>query len=206
MATHNGKQILPLLELVQKSGAVGTQAQLQILDNNTSKRIVFDRSGTPQQTTVYQYKGLNRDQFRAVQRFYTMHRGRQVSFYVPTLFQDVQIAENAALGAGTMVVDDTLFADVYLTNKNREHYKELCILAGGNVYPVRVASSIPDRVAGTELLTLEAPLPVAVSPSSFVCFLQLVRCADDTMTIEFVTPYQANIELPVVRLVNESVT
>lgn len=205
MATHKGKEILPLLNLVQKNAAVGTKATLQLLDNKTSRKIVFDKSGTPQQTATYRYAGLGRDQFRTVQSFYTSHRGRQVSFYVPTLFQDVQIVENAAQGTNTIVVEDTLFADVYLSNKNNAHYRELCILQDGAVFPIVVSSSVPDRAAGNETLVIAGTLPVAVTPASFVCFLQLVRFAEDTMTIEFVTPYHANIDVPVVRLVGESV-
>lgn len=188
--TYKAKPILPLLKLVQKSDGVDFARVRQILDNKTSKRLIYDKSGVATSTKQYTLKGLNREQCQEFVEFFKSVNGRQVSFWVPSLFQDAKPTTVFGAGLTSIEVEDTLFSSVWCAPTASDPRNTLAsVRHDGFVQPFTILSSVPDNVRNVETLNLEAPLTSTITPGSFICIMSLHRFAEDSLTVKALTQH-----------------
>lgn len=194
MATFQGKQILPLLNLVQKEDGIDFKRVRDILDNKTSRRIIYDKSGVAVATKQYVLKGLTREQYQAFLSFFKSMKGRQTSFYVPSLFQDCHATGIFSAGVNTIEIEGTLYADVYLPASAADRRDSIAVVRyNGQVQALKIAGSIPNYINETEILTFTAPLAASITPNSYICQLSLHRFAEDSLTITALTQHLFDI-------------
>lgn len=194
MATFQGKQILPLLNLVQKEDGIDFGRIRDILDNKTGKRIIYDKSGVAVATKQYSLKGLTRAQCQTFLSFFKSMKGRQTSFYVPSLFQDCHATGTFSAGVNTIEIEGTLYADVYLPSSASDRRDSLAVVQyDGNVQALSISGSVPNYINDTEILTFTAPLAAPITPNSYICQLSVHRFAEDSLTITALTQHLFDI-------------
>ena len=202
MATFEGKQILPLIRLVQKDDGVDFDRVRDILDNKTGKRIIYDKSNVAQATKQYSFKCLTREQCLEFIEFFKIAKGRQMSFFVPSFFQDIRATGVFAAGVNKVEIEGTLYADCYLSNSLKDKRPYIAVLSNGTLNCLKVISSVADYNAGTETLTLSSALTSTITKSSYMCQLDVCRFAEDTLVINALNQHMFDISFNLVTCLN----
>jgi hypothetical protein len=124
-------------------------------------------------------------------------RGRYAPFWMPTWRRDFQLAVSAGSSATELIVYDTGYTGSGFTTEARRHLA--VIVAGGGartIYPRRITASV-DNADGTETLTLESTVGVALDRHCVLSHLVLARLDDDTHTVHWHHP---NLAIATVRI------
>lgn len=128
-------------------------------------------------------------------------RGQYAPFWMPTWRRDFQLAADADASATTLVVYDTGYTESGFTTEARRHLAVIVPANGARtVYPRRIEDA-EDNGDGTETLTLESAIGVALTAQhAVISFLVLARLTDDEHTIHWHHPTLAVTETRVAEL------
>jgi hypothetical protein len=127
-------------------------------------------------------------------------RGRYAPFWMPTWRRDFQLAADAGASDTELIVYTTGYPDAGFTTEARRHLA--VIVAGGGartVYPRRIEDAV-DNLDGTETLTIDSAVGVALDHHVVLSHLILSRLADDTTTVHWYHPIAGITEVRVVEL------
>ena len=103
----------------------------------------------------------------------------------PTWRRDFTLTATAASDATDLIVEDTGYVETQFPDESRRHLA--VIISGGGartVYARRITDAV-DNADGTETLTLESALGVAVDQYAVLSFLVLARLDADDIPIEW---------------------
>jgi hypothetical protein len=110
-------------------------------------------------------------------------RGRYAEFWMPAWRWDLPVAAAAGSGDDELVIAAIGYTAALFPHECRRHLAILTAAAGViTITPRRVEAAI-DNGDGTETLTLDLPLGVAVDADTPVGFLVLVRLASDDVDL-----------------------
>jgi hypothetical protein len=110
-------------------------------------------------------------------------RGRYAEFWMPAWRWDLPVAAAAGSGDDALVIADVGYTTAMFPFECRRHLAILTAAAGViTVTPRRVEAAVVNG-DGTETLTLDLPLGVAVDADTPVGFLVLVRLASDEIDL-----------------------
>lgn len=127
-------------------------------------------------------------------------RGRYAPFWMPTWRRDFSLTVAADASATELIVSDTGYVESGFLTEARRHLA--VIVAGGGaftVYPRRI-SDATDNGDGTETLTIDTALGVALDAHVVLSFLVLARLDDDSSTLHWHHPNLAVAEVRAVEL------
>lgn len=139
-------------------------------------------SAITSQAYTWMTKGrLNRARFRKV--LYLLD-GRRVPLWVPTFFQDLDLAANIAADAVTMDVRRMGFTDMGGPIEGREHIM-IRLVSGARIYR-KIISSVLVGSGATERLTVDTPFGQAITPAQVrrISFLAINRLNSDDIEIQ----------------------
>lgn len=167
-------------ELVVLDSGSGLVSQQAISDRGRRVSPLTLRSGSP--ATLWK----NRQLAHAL-------RGRQVSFYLPTSYKDLEVTVDLASGANTMVVRYVGYAN-FIRNRQPKNVVRL-VLADGSTYIATITGS---TYAGgpTETLTVTPNWPSNISAASIVRaeYVEKVRLDSDTVVFQH-TPGEVAVRM-----------
>jgi hypothetical protein len=127
-------------------------------------------------------------------------RGRYAPFWMPTWRRDFSLVTAAGSSDTELIVADTGYTESGFLTEARRHLA--VIVAGGGartVYPRRIEDA-EDNGDGTETLTLESSVGVALDSHVMLSHLVLARLADDIVPTHFHHPTLAVVDVRVVEL------
>lgn len=192
--THNGKVMLDDANVTGNSKRVADQIvqPLVVFDNETGNRQQL--STVPVGRYVMQ-KGFDGDgaaKIWKVRQLFHALRGSQVSFYIPTHYNDISLMQNLTIGSDLM---DIAHMD-YVTYINaQEPLKSIRVeLNDGTVYTREVLSA-SEIDSTTERLVVDStwPATVLISDVYRISFLRLSRFDRDQISFIHSRPGQATI-------------
>ena len=139
----------------------------------------------------------SRAEIKALRRLLLEFRGQQVAFWVPTNIEDVTVTQNLSSGSDQLVIgniDYTRFVNA-VSPKNT-----IRVTFTDNTSLIRGVLSAVETSATEETLTLDANWPAnrTVSEIQRAEFLELVRQAEDTVSISHERLGSARVSFPVV--------
>lgn len=131
-------------------------------------------------------------------------RGRYAPFWMPTWRRDFRLTSSAGASDTDLIVSATGYTDAGFLTESRRHLA--VIVPGGGaftVYPRRITNSV-DNGNGTETLTIESSLGVAIDRHAVLSLLVLVRLADDTNAILWHHPHLAVSDVRMVEVARQA--
>lgn len=195
--THNSKVMVdePNLMLNDTTPA-DMERPIEVIDNET---------GVPQQSSMWStshslrvkgFLGNSAQRIWEVRQLMHALRGSQTSFYLPTHTPDVQVVATLASGSFLMDIEHQGYSKYV---KALEPYKSLWIELTDGTILTRQVTAYEELDADTERLTVDVSWPstITVAEISRVCFLELVRIADDRAVFVHARPGQADIAVNV---------
>jgi hypothetical protein len=184
LSTYGGKILFDDKNLMRQASMQQTYVRrVHVIDNETgvvSQTSPWDRNKRTSEKGFYLQSKAEIKQFR--QRMLAL-RGRQVSFWIPTFFNDLTVVDNLSLGGATMDVsriEYTRYVDA------RERMKTFRIWFTDGTSLIRVVQSSTNVSTSVERLTLDDTWPAARSLSEIhkVEFFELSRLDTDSILIE----------------------
>lgn len=186
----------------------GTERSLALtkvrLDNQTTGFRDDAWDTTPKGERIFRYVIEGRDQVTAFRTQLIALRGRLVPCWIPTWMFDLSLTVDRASGDSSLIIEACDYTRWYaVADFGRRH---LAVILPGNphtIIPRRVTSAV-DNLDGTETLTLNTTLGVAVPAASVVSFLTLCRLASDDVTVRWLDYAAAEVELPLREIPREA--
>ena len=114
-----------------------------------------------------------------------LRRGQYKPLWVPTWRRDFTLSVAAGASDTDLIVEDTGYTESQFPDESRRHLA--VIISGGGtrtVYARRITDAV-DNGDGTETLTLESAVGVAVDQYAVLSFLVLARLDADDIPIEW---------------------
>lgn len=181
-STFNSKVLLDDDNFVKTSSSQSLVRKLQNLDNLTGifqHQSIWDRS---RRTSTKLAIIVTRQRLWEYRQLLHALRGRQVSFYIPTFFKDLEIADTLGSGATIGTITNVGYAQhVQQRSPNNVIRVEL---NDGTVFTRTITGSAPIDAA-TEQITIDAGWPQLIEPEDVarVDMLEKVRLDSDVVTI-----------------------
>jgi hypothetical protein len=195
--TYNSKVLLDDCNYLTGTMSEGYTQDIVVLDNVSG--LVFQDSIWEKNKRQHQKTFLTKTRVDLwqVRRLLYALRGRQVSFYIPTFADDLEVTQNLVSGQATMVIKNINYVRFA---QDRTPKKDFKITFTDDSSLTRSISSSTETSATEETLTLNDTWPANrnVSEIDRVEFLEPVRMASDSVTIEHGALGQARITFPVV--------
>lgn len=171
---------------------------LDVLDNGMAPAQVNDYTGRSFGGFSFQWWCGSRAEAAALRAFLDARRGRLVPFWMPSWIQDMRLAQAAGSGDSGIVITARAYGDKVFPDLAR---RDIAIISGSSMVYRRVTSV--SQTATTETLTLDSPLPAAVSTGALVSLLHLCRLDTDEPEISWETDSHAVANLPVALIPKE---
>lgn len=155
---------------------------------------------TPTTSWPFKFTLETRDKVSDFLWWLAYRRGRYAEFWLPTWRRDFGLAAAAGASDTELVVYKTGYVDSGFTTEARRH---LAVIVAGSgaytVYPRRI-EDCEDNEDGTETLTLDDAVGVALDSHAVLSFLILVRLDSDATTLHWHHPNLAEAEVRMVEL------
>ncbi len=145
-------------------------------------------------TRGFDFLGGSRTSIQRVINFFYRMRGRQGEFYLPSDAPDLTLAENAAVGAGSILVGGVDISEIYTGDPV---YKAISILDISGNRQYRNIENLTVEGENTRL-DLDTALTYAVTSTTVevISWLPVCRLASDTISVEWRHDQLASIRLP----------
>lgn len=179
---YRGQPVLERAPNWQRGLSLELSRQLAELDATTGPWARQDMTGISQASQTHGWTLTSRSEVNQHRAMLAALRGRQVGVWVPTWTQDLLLAEPAASGSATLVVEWAGYTRFHAAGVGR---RDLRIqLASGTVLYRRVVGAV-ELPGGRESLSIDAPPGVALSPGDVVAisYMALCRQASDAAEI-----------------------
>jgi hypothetical protein len=170
-----------------------------LLDNDTGIISVLARSAEPVLSRSASFLIDGRAAIDDFLFFISDLSGRVKPFWLPTLAVDVKIIGEAAIGSQIIVIQQMGYEIFSYENPARMDLE--FVARDGAVFRAHIIGVI-STVEGHEQLTLDTPLPFAVSEATIErsSWLERVRLDNDTVDINWFSPTAIEVKLTVVAL------
>lgn len=196
---------LPILDVLPDRGD-GTQDEVDrkafLMDSKTGTRAFEAPAAAPQTVRGFSWWCASRAEAKVLREFINNRRGRARPFWVLAWQQDFALAGDHAPNSSVLVVLARDYAArVFPAGQARRH---LAVRVAGATYYRHVESAV-DNLNGTESLTLDLPVPVALTPdSTLTASLRYSRLDVDEPRIEWSGGHHAECLLPMRELPAET--
>lgn len=182
--SYNGRVLLTEANLAD-GGDIDEQLyrQLEQIDTPTGIFTQFSDWLSSQPITTKGFLGDSPERVWQVRKLLHALRGSQKSFYLPTFYYDLVVTEALASGSTLMSIENIGYAD-YINGQ--EPFKSIWILLkdGSSLFRDIESAEVVDT--DTEQLTVDTAWASTIEPEDIdrVCFIRLVRIADDIAAFE----------------------
>lgn len=183
--TFNGFPVLTLEPDWKDIPKLGTERDLDEIDNKVGVPKTYDRPGFGFATAQFTFVLNGRDDHFAFYRLMQAMRGKCQPCYVPTWTEDFVLAAAPVAGQSTMLVQRCGFTLSGGPRTSRDTIM-LELVDGSRIYRTITNCAI----SGTnEVLVLNQPWSEAIPVSNVlrICFIRLMRLNHDTIEIEHLT-------------------
>lgn len=193
--TYNGKVLLDECNVAPDMDQRYIR-RVHVLDNQTglvSVRSPWDRGRRVSQKG---FVARSRQQILNLKKLLLALRGNQVSFYLPTFFDDVTVKADLSLGAATMDIQNIEYTR-FVNSRAPKNVLRITFSDGTSL--VRVVQSSTKVDATTERLTLDTTWPAnrTVSEIVRVEFFELVRFDTNRFRLTYPRAGLAEVVAPV---------
>jgi hypothetical protein len=170
-----------------------------LLDNDTGIISVMARSDEPVLSRSASFLIDGREAVDDFFFFLSDLSGRVKPFWLPTLAVDVKIIGEAAIGAQIIVIQQMGYEVFSYENPARMDLE--FVARDGTVFRAHI-TGVMATIEGHEQLTLDTPLPFAISEATVErsAWLELVRLDSDTVEINWFSPTAIEVKVTVVAL------
>lgn len=180
--THNGFVLLDQANFV--SGAMlndNIVRKMSRIDNQMAPPVQFSDWATSRFATTKGWVCNNAADIWQVRQLLHALRGSQVTFYMPTFYEDIVVT--GTLSSGSYLMDVAYMGYDSLVQANEPHVSVWIKLNSGTVI-TREVTDHEVLTATTERLTVGTSWGSTVAPEDIerVCFLRRCRVADDKLT------------------------
>lgn len=167
------------------------------LDNNTGYFRVDVKSKTTTMTRTFSFSTGSKDHIQFLERFFYRCRGRWKSFYMPTWTSDIELAVTARAGAKEIYGSFQYYYNFYKSNKRRR--KIVVFFYDNTIEIIELAgwARAIDHNKCKIFLAKNLSRTLKKESIRMISFLVLVRHNSDTMTIDYETHEEANVNFEV---------
>lgn len=196
--THNSKV---LLSEPNKVGGDTVQddlfREIHIVDNGIAAPLQFSDWVTSHPITKKGFLGDSLKRVWEVRQLFHELRGSQVSFYLPTFYNDLVVTQNLASGAFLMDIENIGY-DSYIQAEEPFRSVEIELNDGTLIHRQVLSSTVID--SDTERLTVDVAWDSLVDYTTIVrvSYCRLVRIADDKITLTHQRPGDAEINVNII--------
>jgi hypothetical protein len=159
------------------------QRRVFTMDSITGARTAIAADPAAAGLHGFRWLTFGRAEAKALRDFIDARRGRAVPCWFPSWEEDLTLATDHAIDATTLVILSMGYADNMFPATNVRRHIAIRVL--GIWYYRKVTAAI-DNLNGTETLTLEEKVPVAMpQATTMICFLRFARLDEDMIEIEW---------------------
>lgn len=189
---HRGVDVLTTRSVVLGDLDDKVVRRVDVFDNGSGPIETDPSSGYIERTETLTFDPITKAETWGVRRWLHSRRGRQKSFWVPSWNRDLVLDEPIGAGSTLLAVRPTGYPMHYgVTNI-------MILLTDGTMYFRRVLGGVDDA-SGSEILTLETGLPVAVPKTqvALICFIRHVRLDSDNIEMTHQYGRRVSITVPI---------
>lgn len=171
------------------------QRKVFVMDSTTGARTAVAADPAPTDVRTFRWLAFNRTEAKDLRDFLDARKGRAIPCWIPAWEEDMTLAADQSPGATSFPVLFMQYTALMFPNTNARRH--LAIRVPGGTFYYRKVSGAVDNGNGTETVTIESAIPVAMPANgTLICFLHFARLDDDVNEIEWVGQY-AECEVPV---------
>lgn len=183
MTTYRGFDVL---ELEPDRGG-GTPEEIErkvfVLDSVTGIRSSEAADPSPATVRDFAWLTFNRTEAKALRDFLDARQGRAVPMWVPAWEEDMTLTADHGAVAVLTILGMGYAAQMFPPGSMRRH---LAIRVPGGAFHYRKVIAAVDNGNGTETVTLETAVPVAMPlRGTLIAILHFARLDDDVVEIEW---------------------
>lgn len=169
-------------------------SDFDMLDFDTGGVQQVQKPGHPQQVRRVRWLLKNRDDIASFRALLGRRKGQAIPAYVPTWFNDFEVAEGNASGSSALRVKRSQY-DALVGVADTQHAILIRMRDGTRLLRKIIGTSKPD--ADTEMLSLDDSLPFEVTPQNtmMVSLVHLCRLAQDGVTINYQSDSVSTVEM-----------
>lgn len=191
-ATLNSKVLLTDGNVIRGVQSESSDRPLIVLDNETGAVSTYALQDRDRRVSTKTFFTIGRAAHMQVRRLMHALRGRQVSFYLPTFYEDMTLFSDLANGSSAMEVVNVGYARFVRVRQPKKIVR--VVFNNGNSPLIRTILTAVETDASKDTITLDAAWPSAIPKStvSRIEFLEEVRADSDTIRIVHEAGFRAS--------------